>query len=66
MATHSSVLAQRIPGTGEPGGLPSIGSDRVGHNCSDLAQHCTECRHFPFIELIIDHKPCSTEEETRV
>jgi len=32
MATHSSVLAWRIPGTGEPGGLPSMGSDRVGHN----------------------------------
>ena len=37
MATHSSVLAWRIPGTGEPGGLPSIGSHRVGHNWSDLA-----------------------------
>ena len=32
MATHSSVLAWRIPGTGEPGGLPSIGSHRVGHD----------------------------------
>ena len=30
MATHSSVLAWRIPGTGEPGGLPSVGSHRVG------------------------------------
>ena len=43
---HSSVLAWRIPGTGEPGGLPSMGSHRVGHNLSDLAaalclqQHC--------------------------
>ena len=37
MATHSSVLAWRIPGTGEPGGLPSMGSQRVGHNWSDLA-----------------------------
>ena len=37
MATHSSVLAWRIPGTGEPGGLPSMGSHRVGHNWSDLA-----------------------------
>ena len=37
MATHSSVLARRIPGTGEPGGLPSLGSHRVGHDCSDLA-----------------------------
>ena len=32
MAIHSSVLAWRIPGTGEPGGLPSMGSHRVGHN----------------------------------
>ena len=37
MATHSSVLAWRIPGTGELGGLPSMGSHRVGHDCSDLA-----------------------------
>ena len=32
MATHSSVLAWRIPGTGEPGALPSVGSHRVGHD----------------------------------
>ena len=37
MATHSSVLAWRIPGTGEPGGLPSMGLHRVRHNWSDLA-----------------------------
>ena len=37
MATRSSVLAWRIPGTGEPGGLPSMGSHRVGHDWSDLA-----------------------------
>ena len=37
MATHSSVVAWRIPGTGEPGGLPSLGSHRVGHDWSDLA-----------------------------
>ena len=37
MATHSSVLAWRIPGTGEPGGLPSMGSHRVGHDWSVLA-----------------------------
>ena len=37
MATHSSVLAWRIPGTGEPGGLPSVGSHRVGHDWSNLA-----------------------------
>ena len=37
MATHSSILAWRIPGTGEPGGLLSTGSHRVGHDSSDLA-----------------------------
>ena len=37
MATHSSVLAWRIPGMGEPDGLPSMGSHRVGHDRSDLA-----------------------------
>ena len=37
MATHSSVLAWRIPGTAEPDGLPSMGSHRVGHDWSDLA-----------------------------
>ena len=36
MATHSSVLDWRIPGMGEPGGLPSMGSHRVGHDWSDL------------------------------
>ena len=37
MATHSSVLAWRIPGTGEPGGLPSVGSHRARHDGSDIA-----------------------------
>ena len=37
MAPHSSVLAWRIPGMGEPGGLPSMESHRVRHDCSDLA-----------------------------
>ena len=37
MAIHSSVLAWRIPGTGEPGGLPSMGLHRAGHDWSDLA-----------------------------
>ena len=38
MATYSSILARRIPGTGEPGGLPSMGSHRVGHDRSALAR----------------------------
>ena len=37
MATHFSFLAWRIPGMAEPGGLPSMGSHRVRHDCSDLA-----------------------------
>ena len=37
MANHSSVLAWRIPGTEEPGGLLFMGSHRVGHDCSDVA-----------------------------
>ena len=37
MATHYNILTWRIPGTGEPGGLPSMGSHRVGHDWSDLA-----------------------------
>ena len=37
MATHSSILAWRIPGMGEPGGLLSVGSHRVGHDWNDLA-----------------------------
>ena len=47
MATHSSVIAWRIPGTGEPGGLLSMGSHRVGHDGSNLAAAArgwnTEC-----------------------
>ena len=41
MATHSSILAWSIPGTGEPGGLPSMGSHRIGHDWSDLAAAAT-------------------------
>ena len=44
MATHSSVLAWRIPGTGEPVGLPSMGSQRVGHDWSDLAAAAAAAR----------------------
>ena len=43
MATHSSVFAWRIPGTGKPGGLPSMGSHRVGHDWSDLAAATVWC-----------------------
>ena len=46
MATHSSVLAWRIPGTGEPGGLPSMGSHRVRHDCIDLAAAAAPSLYF--------------------
>ena len=42
LATHSSILAWRIPGTEEPGGLPSLGSHRVRHDWSDLAAAAEE------------------------
>ena len=42
MAPHSSVLAWRIPGMGEPGGLPSMGSHRVEHDWSNLAAAAAE------------------------
>ena len=48
MATHSSVLAWRIPGTGEPGGLPSMGSHRVGHDWSDLAVAAAAAADCPY------------------
>ena len=52
MATHSSVLAWRIPGTGEPGGLPrSTGSHRVGHDWSDLAVVVVVWKHQPVQSL---------------
>ena len=50
MATHSSVLAWRIPGMGEPGGLPSMGSHRVGHNWSDLAAAAAAAGSYWFID----------------
>ena len=51
MATHSSVLAWRIPGMGEPGRLLSMGSHRVGHDSSDLAQRSV-CFSLDFVYAI--------------
>ena len=51
MATHSSILAWRIPGTGEPGGLPSMGSQRVGHDWSDLAAVAAYVFHSGWINV---------------
>ena len=53
MATHSSVLAWRIPGTGEPGGLPSMGSHRVWHDWSDLAAAVADQGNFSQKNIII-------------
>ena len=55
MATHSSVLAWRIPGTGEPGGLPFMGSHRVGHDWSDLAVAAAGFLYGPNLTSIHDH-----------
>ena len=53
MATHSSVLAWRIPGTREPGGLPSVGLYRVGHNWSDLAAAVMTLKFFIYLLLAV-------------
>jgi len=59
MATHSSVLAWRIPGTAEPGGLPSMGSHRVGRNSSDLAAAAMGSQRVGHIEQLSVHT-CNT------
>ena len=53
MATHSSTLAWKIPWTEEPGGLPSMGSHRVGHDWSDLAA-AADRNHSNLLKLIKD------------
>ena len=65
MATHSSVLAWRIPGTAEPGGLPSMGSHRVGYDWSNLAAAAEEKKkgyEKIFEEIIVENFP-NTEKE---
>ena len=52
MATHSSVLAWRIPGTGQPGGLPPMGSHRVGHDWSHLAAAAANLRRTICFEAV--------------
>ena len=56
MATHSSVLARRIPGTGEPGGLPSLGLHRVRHNGSNLAAAAAAAANDFIVNLITSLK----------
>ena len=61
MATHFSVLAWRIPGTGEPGGLPSLGLHRVGYDWSDLAAAAASLlMSEPEVESI--DKMCASQE----
>ena len=55
MATHSSVLAWRIPGMGQPGGLLSLGSHRVGHDWSNLAAAAAELFISPSRNFTIFH-----------
>ena len=56
LATHSSVLAWRIPGMGEPGGLPSMGSHRVGHDWSDLAAAAVDiCQYYSLNHPTLSH-----------
>ena len=55
MATHSSVLVWRIPGTGVPGGLPSMGSHRVGHDWRDLAATAARSTWRPLKSLRVSH-----------
>ena len=68
--THSSVLAWRIPGTGEPGGLPSMGSHRVGHDWSDLAAAAaagrTKQRNKYFLPCSFRHACAHTQTHTYV
>ena len=52
MATHSNILAWRIPGMGEPGGLPSMGSHKVEHDWSDLAAAVNNGIHVSFSVLV--------------
>ena len=54
MATHSSVLALGIPGMGEPGGLPSMGLHRVGHDWSDLAAAAAVTNDVDYLFLYSD------------
>ena len=73
MATHSRVLAWRIPGTGEPGGLPSMGSHRVGHDWSDLAAaaadlscHTRDLSLWRVASLVVGHGPGSAGSEAEL
>ena len=59
--THSSVLAWRIPGTGEPGGLLSMGSHRVGHDSSDLPAAAAALGWAFLIAQLVKNLPATQE-----
>ena len=61
MATHSSILARRIPWTKKPGGLQSLGSQRAGHDWSNLVQHSTQLGYM-LIRIYLNHH-CKTYTE---
>ena len=65
MATHSSVLAWRIPGTGERGGLPSMGLHRVGHDWSDLAAVAGSSGHGIYVHNYHLAKKKKEKQKTR-
>ena len=62
MATHSSVLAWGIPGTAGPGGLPSLGSHRVGHDWSDLAATAAACLLIRQSDLTVPWTLCNENQ----
>ena len=64
MATHSSILAWRIPGTGEPGGLPSMGLHRVGHGWSDLAAEAAASYTNHYLILLYSKSKCEYLEKS--
>ena len=73
MATHSSVLAWRIPGKGEPSGLPSMGSHRVGHDWSNLAAAAAAAWNlqaaitvFPSLFIILTSPHTHRESKTHI
>ena len=57
MATHSSIIAWRIPGMGEPGGLPSLGLHRGGHDRSDLATAAAELNRASLVAQMVKNLP---------
>ena len=66
MAAHSIVLAWRIPGTAEPGGLPSMGSHRVGHDWSDLAAAAALNKAYMGFQVVLVVKnPLANAGDTR-